>query len=88
MNLYNLIFQMVVLIKKMYLGRDFNFCHHPPTSSVSGHFIYIPHNPQESELYKLVYTNLYIGAAGCTLKVGAAGCTLTVGAAGDTNCTP
>ena len=39
-------------------------------------------------LYKLYYTNLYIGAAGCTLKVGAAGCTLTVGAAGNTNCTP
>ncbi len=43
MNLYNLIFQMVVLIKKMYLVRDFNFCLHPPTSSGSGHFIYIPH---------------------------------------------
>ena len=48
MNLYNLIFQMVEL------------------------------------LYKLYYTNSYIGAAGCTLKVGAAGCTLTVGAAGST----
>jgi hypothetical protein len=50
--------------------------------------IYIFHNPQESELYELVYTYSYIEAAGCTLKVGAAGCTLTVGAAGDTNCTP
>ena len=96
-NLYNLNFWMVVLIKKLYPGREFNFCHHPPTSSISGHFIYIPHNPQESELYELVYTNSYIGsarctlkvgAAGCTLKVGAAGCTLTVGAASDTNCTP
>ncbi len=39
-------------------------------------------------LYKLKYTNWYIGAAGCTLKVGAAGCTLMVRAAGNTNCTP
>ncbi len=75
---------MVVLIKKMYPGREFNFCHHTPTSSISGHFIYIPHNPQELELYELVYTNSYIGSAGCTLKVGAAGCTLKVGAAGCT----
>ncbi len=73
---------MVVLIKKLYPGRDFNFDHHPPASSVSGHFMYIPHN------YKLVYTNSYIGAAGCTVKVGAAGCTLMVRAAGDTNFTP
>ncbi len=43
---------------------------------------------QMVELYKLNYTNSYIGAAGCTLKVGAAGCTLTVRAAGITNCTP
>jgi hypothetical protein len=43
---------------------------------------------QMAELYKLKYTNSYIGAAGCTLNVGAAGCTLTVGAAGNTNCKP
>ena len=27
-NLYNLNFWMVVLIKKLYPGREFNFCHH------------------------------------------------------------
>ena len=75
MNLYNLVFWMVFLIrmyqiahvplyweyKKLYPGGDFNFCQYHPTSSVSSHFIY---TKQESELYKLYYTNSYFGAAG------------------------
>jgi len=86
MNLYNLIFRMVFVIKKLFPGGDFNFCHHLP--HLLHRWPFYLYTRQESELYELYYTNSYIGAARCTLKVRAAGCTLTVGAAGNTNCTP
>ncbi len=50
---YNLVFWTVFVIKKLYPGGDFNFYHHHPTSSVSGHFIYIPDKNQN-------YTNSII----------------------------
>ena len=60
MNLYKLSFRMVFLIHMYQIAHvpmyweyknciqvgDFNFCHHHPTYSVSGYFIYIPDTNQ------------------------------------------
>jgi hypothetical protein len=68
MNLYNLIFQMVILIP---------FLTQPPherTLTGQGSWVY----PNVGA----AGCTLKVGATGCTLKVGAAGCTLTSGQPG------